>query len=87
MLVIVFAENRQAEKTCQNIVITITGKEEQQFIEKEALLQRLTANVPILGRPLQTLETRSIESIVKAHNFVREGIAYKTWKGDLKIAI
>jgi cell division protein FtsQ len=88
-LVIVFAETRYAEKTCQNIIITIAGKEEQQFITKEALLQRLTANAkePILGTPLQTLETRSIESIVKAHNFVREGIVYKTWQGDLKIAI
>lgn len=89
VLVVVFAETRQAEKVCQNIVIGIAGEEEQQFIEKEALLRRITAHAktPILGTPLQTLEVRSIESVVKAHNFVREGIAYKTWRGDLKIAI
>jgi cell division protein FtsQ len=33
------------------------------------------------------LKTRSIESILKTNNFVREGVAYKNWKGDLKIEI
>lgn len=89
MLVIVFAEARQAGRTCQRIVIKIVGKGEQQFVKESDLFQRLTANAttPICATPLQTLDTRRIENIIKTHNFVREGIAYKSWKGALKIKI
>ena len=89
VLVIVFAEAKQAGRTCQSIVITITGKAGPQLVEEGDLLERLTANTttPILGAPLQALETRKIENIVKNNDFVRAGIAYKSWKGDLKIKI
>ena len=67
----------------------IAGEEEQQFVDKEDLLKRLTANTtpPILGASLQALEALKIENIVKNDDFVRTGIAYKSWKGDLKIEI
>lgn len=86
---IVFAETRQASRTCQGIEITIAGGASQQFVEKKDLLQRLTATTsrPIIGAPLQGLVTRSIENTIKSNNFVREGIAYKNWRGVLKIAI
>jgi cell division protein FtsQ len=89
MLVIVFAETRQAGRPCQGIFITIGGQKNQGFVKERDLLKRLMANTttPILGTPLQLLKTRNIESIVKTNNFVREGIVYKSWKGDLKISI
>jgi len=89
VLAIVFAEAKQAGRTCQNIAITIAGKAGPQLVEKGDLLERLTANTttPILGAPLQALETRKIENIIKTNDFVRTGIAYKSWKGDLKIEI
>jgi cell division protein FtsQ len=89
VLVIVFAETRQAGRPCQGIVITIGDQDKQQFVEERDLLKRLAANTttPILGTPLQLLKTRNIENIVKTNNFVREGVAYKSWKGDLKISI
>ncbi len=89
VLVIVFAEARQAGRTCQRIVIKIVGRGEQQFVKESDLFQRLTANAmtPICATPLQTLDTRRIENIIKTHNFVRKGIAYKSWKGTLKVII
>ncbi len=89
VLAIVFAEGKQAGRTCQSIAITIAGKAGPQLVEKGDLLERLIANTttPILGAPLQAVETRKIESIVKTNDFVRTGIAYKNWKGDLKIEI
>lgn len=89
VLVIVFAEARRAGRPCRGIVITIVGQEKQQFVEERDLRKCLIANTatPILGTPLQLLKTRSIENIVKTNNFVREGVAYKSWKGDLKIVI
>lgn len=89
VLVVVFAEARRAARPCRGIVITIVGQEKQQFVEERDLHKCLTANTatPILGTPLQLLKTRSIENIVKTNNFVREGVAYKSWKGDLKIVI
>ena len=89
VLAIVFSETRQAGRTCKNIVITIVGTAGEKFIEKRDVLQLLTANTttPICDAPLQKLDTRRIENIVKTHNFVREGIAYKSWKGYLKITI
>jgi len=88
VLVIVFAETKQVGRTCQRIAITIAG-EDQQFVDKQGLLAQLKAHTtsPICGTPMQVLETRSIENIVKTNNFVREGIAYKNWKGDLKIEV
>ena len=81
-LVIMFAEKKQFGRACRGIAITIVGQEAHQFVEKSDLLKRLTAHTtaPILGTPLQTLKTRGIESIVKTNNFVREGVAYKSWK-------
>jgi cell division protein FtsQ len=89
VLVIVFAEARQANRPCRGVFITIGGREKQQFVEERDLLKRLNANTttPVLGTPLQLLKTRHIENIVKTNNFVREGVVYKSWKGDLKISI
>ena len=89
VMAIVFAETKQAGRTCRNIVITIAGGEGQRFVEKPDLLAQLTANAtaPIFGTPLQALKTRSIEDIVKTNNFVRKGVVYKNWQGELKIAI
>ena len=86
---IVFAEARQAGRTCQDIVIMIADQEQQQFVDKQDLLVQLTVNtpMPILGTPLQALKTQHIEDIVKKNNFIRKGVAYKTWQGVLKIAI
>ena len=88
-LVIIFAEKKQFGRACRGIAITIVGQEEHQLVEKSDLLKCLTAHTttPILGTPLQALKTRGIESIVRTNNFVREGVAYKSWKGDLKIDI
>jgi cell division protein FtsQ len=88
MLVIVFTETRQAGRPCQGIFITIGGQKNQGFVKERDLLKRLMANTtPILGTPLQLLKTRNIENIVKTNNFVRKGMVYKSWKGDLKISI
>ncbi len=86
---IVFAEARQVGRTCQAIDIAIIGNAAQQFVEKEELLKQLTANncIPIVGKPLQALVTRQIENTIKCNNFVRRAIAYKSWKGSLKIAV
>ena len=75
--------------TNAGIAITIIGQEAYQFVVKSNLLKNLTTHTtaPILGTPLQALKTRGIESIIKTNNFVREGVAYKSWKGDLKIDI
>lgn len=89
VLVIVFTEKKHTSKICQCVAITIANKTEQRFLEKSDLLKQVTINTkqPILGTPLQALETRHVAHIVKNHHFVREGIAYKNWKGALKIAI
>jgi len=86
---IVFAEARQAGRTCQEVVIMVADQEQQRFVDKQDLLVQLTVNtpVPILGTSMQTLKTRPIEDIVKKNNFVRKEVVYKTWQGALKIAI
>ena len=85
---IVLAEARYVGRTCQGIDIMVSNGA-QRLIQKEALLKSLTANTSesIIGAPLPSLSTRRIENTVKSHNFVREGIAYKDWKGTLKIAL
>lgn len=85
---IVFAEAKHAGRTCQGIRIEI-DKGAKNLIQKEALLSLLTANTskPILAAPLKSLDIRGIENTVKTHNFVREGIAYKNWRGILKIVV
>ena len=89
LVAIVFAETRQAGRTCTGIEVVMRGDTTQQFLEKEDLLKRLKVDtaVAITDTPLQAIDTRSIESTLKSDNFVREGIAYKSWKGALKIAI
>lgn len=85
---IVFAEARHVGRTCQGIEIEI-DESVQRLIQKEALLTLLTTKVskPILSAPLQRLDIQGIENTLKTHNFVRAGIAYKSWRGVLKIAI
>jgi cell division protein FtsQ len=89
VLAIVFAEAKQAGRTCQSITITMTGKAASQLVDERVLLNQLAAKttMPIVGAPLQALETQKIENIVKTNDFVRTGIAYKNWKGDLRIEI
>lgn len=85
---IVFAESKHVDRTCQGIEIKI-DKGAQNLIQKEALLALLNTNTskPILSAPLQSLDIRGIENTMKTHSFVREGIAYKNWRGILKIII
>ena len=86
---IMFAETRQVGKTCQGIELVIVGDAPSQLVDKQALLRCLTAHTSrsIIGAPLQGQATRSIENTIKTHNFVREGVVYKTWQGMLKINI
>lgn len=88
-LAIVFAEAKQAGRTCRSVTITMVGRAASPLVDKGALLERLAAHttISILGAPLQALETRKIENIVNADDFVRAGIAYTNWKGDLSIEI
>lgn len=85
---IVFAEARHVGRICQGIEIEM-GEDAQHLIDKETLMALLTTKTskPILAAPLRSLDIRDIENTVKTHNFVREGIAYKNWRGALKIAI
>ncbi|MHA7877509.1 MAG: cell division protein FtsQ/DivIB [Bacteroidota bacterium] len=89
VLAIVLAEMRQAGSICKGITIVIAHDEAQQFVEKQALLSQITTNTasPILGTPMRAIQSRKIENIIKSNNFVRTGIVYKHWQGELKIAI
>ena len=89
VLAVVFAETKQASRICQDIVIKIVNKEEQRFVEAQDLLAQLTVDTttPILGMPMQAINTKRIEDIVKKNNFVRKGIVYKNWQGVLQVAV
>lgn len=83
---IMFAEAKYTDRVCQGIEI---DKGTNSLVQKEALLSLLLTNTsqPIIATPLQELDMQAIENTVKTHNFVREGIAYKSWQGLLKIAV
>ena len=89
VLVIVFAEMRQAGRVCQDITVTIAREEEQRFIERKDVYAQLTAHTtsPILGASIRSINSRGIETIVKTNIFVQQGIAYKSWQGKLIIVI
>ena len=86
---IVLAEIKQMGRTCQAVDIKIHGGGAQQFINPQLLYQQLTERrtPSVLGQPLQALATQSIEQAIKADNFVRESVVYKSWKGALKIIV
>lgn len=89
VLVIVFAETRQAGRTCQNITVTIAREEEQRFVGKQDVHAQLTAHTapPILGASIRSINSRRLEDIVKTNIFVQQGVVYKNWQGVLKIVI
>ncbi|MEM7055326.1 MAG: hypothetical protein AAF392_00330 [Bacteroidota bacterium] len=86
---IVWAEKRQATRTCQAIDIAITGIVDQRFVEEQALLTRLTEDYagPILGTLVRQVVSLKIENSINSHSFVRIGTVYKNWLGSLKIAV
>jgi len=89
VLVIVFAEVRQAGRTCQDITVTIAREEEQRFVGRQDIYAQLAAHAasPILGASMRSINSRDIETIVKTNIFVHQGIVYKNWKGKLIIVI
>jgi len=87
---IVLAETKHVGRTCQAVDIQVIGDATtQQLLDPEALLQQLTAygTLPLVGRPLRAIATRSVEKTIQTDNFVREGVAHKDWKGTLKITV
>jgi phosphoribosylcarboxyaminoimidazole (NCAIR) mutase len=82
VLAIVFAEAKQAGRTCQSITITMTGKAASQLVDERVLLNQLAAKttMPIVGAPLQALETQKIENIVKTNDLCVQGLPTKIGK-------
>lgn len=87
-LAIGFTEKKQSERTCQSIDIQVIG-EKQRFIEAHEVLYQLTNQheIPIRGIATKDIVTRKIENFIKSHNFVKEAVVYKNWKGKLKVKI
>lgn len=86
---IMWAEKKQAMRTCQAIDITIADTAGHQFVEEHGLLTRLTEDYtgPILGTLVREVASRLIENGINSHSFVRAGTVYKDWKGRLKIVV
>lgn len=89
LIVVAVAEAKQAARVCRRIDITIACRRGQRFVEEAEVFDQLASRTtnPVLGAPFQGLSTRDIGHTIRAHRFVKEVVAYKNWKGDLRIKI
>lgn len=87
---IVWTEKRGRLRSCQGIDVHVVPNRHCEFVEKNALCQRLQeAHVTcILGNTLDRgVALRKLKNSVDAHSFVRRSTLHKTWKGRLKVWI
>lgn len=90
VLGIIQTERKYAEKPCKHIQVQVIPVQDQHFIDADSMLAYLTSRVEELKSNhalLHNIPTKTLENIIKSHNFVLHCCAYKHWKGDIQITI
>jgi len=84
-----FANQKQGERTCQSIEITIHGLNENPFINEEDVLNILTDNGErfVLDASFRDLDLKFLEKSIGKNPFVKRADIYKDLKGTLIVEI
>ncbi len=87
---VIQTERKYTTKPYKNVQVKVLPVIDQHFINEESILAYLTARMHELDNDttlLHNIPTKTLENIIKTHNFVLHCSAYKHWHGNVTITI
>lgn len=87
---VIQTERKYTNKPCKHVQVKVLPVIDQHLINEESMLTYLTARIHGLDSDttlLHNIPTKTLENIIKTHNFVLYCSAYKHWQGDVTITI
>lgn len=73
---------------CNNVIITIADAKNNGFIDKGEVLMRMRKEgIYPKGKPVNEIDCRNIEEVLKSTPFIRTVDCYKTQNGDVNVSV
>ncbi len=84
-----FVENKQLDKTCQEIVIDIDSQYDNYFVGREEIMFQITqgGSRNLLGSWWREINLKDIEKELLTHKFIRKADVYKDLEGRLLVDV
>lgn len=84
-----FVENKQLDKSCQEIVIDVDSQYDNYFVDKEEVMFLVTqgGSRNIIGSWWRDIDLKAIERELLTHKFVKKADVYKDLEGRLLVDV
>jgi len=83
-----FAQGKQQETPCNNLIIVIKDSMDRNFLTQNDIVSFLkNAQLYPVNKPLNSINTHTIEKKIVEHELIAKATAYKTPSGSIKIEI
>lgn len=86
---IFFVENKQSQKTLQQVVVNIRNEYENYFIDEKDVMKLITAGDRelLIHKNYDSVNLKKLEQRIEAHHFVEDAQVFKDHKGNLVIDV
>lgn len=82
-----FVEATNGSTVCTELVIDVDGRADMHFIDAEAVREKVNAEAPVTGMPLEEIPVNAIENSLREVPFVATADAYHTLDGKLHVRV